>query len=65
MRDGVVNLMGTLERGSEVAVAVGLTRRVDGVVDVVDNPRFRTDDSRTRPVDRAAGEVSEEWLRGL
>ncbi|MCC3768256.1 CBS domain-containing protein [Streptomyces sp. UNOC14_S4] len=65
VRDGVVNLTGTLERSGEVAVAVGLTRRVDGVVDVVDNLRFRTDDSRTRPADRAMGEVSEEWLRGL
>ncbi|RLU89191.1 hypothetical protein CTZ27_22375 [Streptomyces griseocarneus] len=65
VRDGVVNLTGTLERSSEVAIAVRLTRHIDGVVDVIDNLRFRTDDSRRRPEDKAVSTLPEEWLRGL
>ncbi|MFI1798760.1 hypothetical protein ACH427_15610 [Streptomyces sp. NPDC020379] len=38
---------------------------LDGVVAVVDNLRSQVDDSHARPVDKAARELSEEWLRGL
>lgn len=65
VRDGVVILSGTLERSGQAELAVRLARRVDGVVAVVDNLRFQMDDSHARPVDKAARELSEEWLRGL
>ncbi|TVT25841.1 CBS domain-containing protein, partial [Amycolatopsis rhizosphaerae] len=43
--DGVVTLTGELERASLVPIAVALTRRVPGVVDVVDRLTFTTDDT--------------------
>ncbi|WP_372404373.1 CBS domain-containing protein [Streptomyces luteireticuli] len=65
VRDGVVMLSGTLERRSEAATAVRLSRQVDGVVAVVDKLRYREDDSHRLPVERALRGVSEEWLRRL
>jgi len=62
VHDGVVTLAGCLERKSMIAVAVALTQRVDGVVDVIDNLTFAEDDtyprhSRTFNVDAA----TERW----
>jgi CBS domain-containing protein len=45
VRDGVVTLSGELDRKSTVSVAVGMTRGVDGVVDVIDRLTFRHDDT--------------------
>ncbi|MGI5272398.1 CBS domain-containing protein [Nonomuraea sp. CA-218870] len=42
---GVVTLSGWMERRSEAAIAVRMTRRVNGVVDVVDKLTWKTDDS--------------------
>ncbi|GAA2208059.1 CBS domain-containing protein [Nonomuraea monospora] len=44
VRQGVVTLSGWIERRSEAAVAVRMTHRVNGVVDVVDRLRWRQDD---------------------
>ncbi|KND28481.1 CBS domain-containing protein [Streptomyces acidiscabies] len=46
--DGVVTLRGQLERRSDTEIAVAMTRRVDGVVDVVDRLTHRLDDTHTR-----------------
>jgi osmotically-inducible protein OsmY len=35
MRDGIVTLFGSVEQKSTVRIAEQLTRRVDGVVDVI------------------------------
>ncbi|MDA0635598.1 CBS domain-containing protein [Nonomuraea sp. MCN248] len=42
---GVVTLSGWMERRSEAAIAVRMTRRVNGVVDVVDKLTWKIDDS--------------------
>ncbi|WP_320779577.1 CBS domain-containing protein [Streptomyces sp. CRN 30] len=47
--DGVVTLDGRMERESDTEIAVSMTRRLDGVVDVVDRLTHRLDDSRLRP----------------
>jgi len=46
--DGVVTLAGQLELRSDIETAVSMTRRVDGVVDVLDRLTHRLDDTRTR-----------------
>jgi CBS-domain-containing membrane protein len=46
VRDGVVALTGILDDRSRVRLALYLTRRVDGVVDVIDHLRYRYDDIR-------------------
>ncbi|HEX2498916.1 MAG: CBS domain-containing protein [Actinomycetes bacterium] len=46
VRDGVVALTGTLDDKSHVRMALQLTRRVDGVVDVIDHLHYRFDDTR-------------------
>ncbi|MET8978014.1 CBS domain-containing protein [Streptomyces sp. NPDC004539] len=46
--DGVVTLQGRLELRSDTEIAVAMTRRVDGVVDVVDGLTSRLDDTHTR-----------------
>ncbi|QNP68307.1 CBS domain-containing protein [Streptomyces roseirectus] len=65
VRDGVVFLTGRLERRSEIPIAVGMTRRLDGVVDVVDHLTYRTDDTRLRPAEQALHGVADDWLRKL
>jgi CBS-domain-containing membrane protein len=45
VQDGVVTLIGELDRKSTIGVAVALTRSVDGVVDVVDRLTYRYDDT--------------------
>ena len=42
--EGVVTLSGELETRSSAVIAVRLTRKVDGVIDVVDNLRYEIDD---------------------
>ncbi|MDX3098244.1 CBS domain-containing protein [Streptomyces sp. ME19-03-3] len=51
---GVVTLEGRLERRSEISVAEGLARRIDGVVAVVNRLAYRLDDTHQRPVEPAA-----------
>lgn len=46
VRDGVVSLAGELEEKSTIRIALQLTQRVDGVVDVVDHLSYRYDDTR-------------------
>ncbi|MGW1537360.1 CBS domain-containing protein [Streptomyces aureus] len=63
--EGVVTLTGSMERKSETVIAVSMTRRLDGVVDVVSHLTHRLDDARLRPDDRAPHGVAEDWLRRL
>ncbi|MFD0418695.1 CBS domain-containing protein [Streptomyces sp. NPDC127108] len=63
--DGVVTLRGRLERSSEVAIAVRMTRQIDGVVAVVDELTHRLDDSHLRPSEQAPHGVADDWLRKL
>lgn len=42
--DGVVTLSGEIELRSSTEIAVRLTRKIDGVVDVIDNLSYRIDD---------------------
>ncbi|MGW1065077.1 CBS domain-containing protein [Streptomyces aureus] len=63
--EGVVTLTGSMERKSETEIAVSMTRRLDGVVDVVSHLTHRLDDARLRPDDRAPHGVAEDWLRRL
>ncbi|WP_214401418.1 CBS domain-containing protein [Pseudonocardia lacus] len=44
VRDGVVEMVGTVDRRSTAEAAERLVRRLDGVVDVVANLGFRVDD---------------------
>lgn len=46
VRDGAVALTGVLDDKSHVRLALHLTRRVDGVVDVIDHLSYRFDDTR-------------------
>ncbi|MEW1780160.1 CBS domain-containing protein [Streptomyces sp. NPDC086777] len=64
-RHGVVTLTGRLERRSEIPVAVGMTRRPDGVVDVVDHLSYRLDDRHPRPTEQKLHGVADDWLRKL
>ncbi|MER5796536.1 CBS domain-containing protein [Streptomyces sp. NPDC001980] len=63
--NGVVTLTGQLERRSEIPVAVGMTRRLDGVVDVVDHLTYRIDDKHLRPTEQKLHGVADGWLRRL
>lgn len=65
VREGVVTLSGQLERRSEVPLAVRMTRMVDGVVAVVDQLRYRLDDSDLHPDEPAMHGIADEWLRKL
>ncbi|WTX85940.1 CBS domain-containing protein [Streptomyces sp. NBC_00637] len=46
--EGVVTPAGHLERKSETQIALSMTRRIDGVVDVVDQLTYRLDASVSR-----------------
>ena len=61
--EGVVTLTGQLERRSEIPIAVGMTRRLDGVVDVVDHLSYRIDDKHPKPTGPAVHGVADDWLR--
>ncbi|MFF4541864.1 CBS domain-containing protein [Streptomyces aureus] len=64
--EGVVTLTGDMERKSETEIAVAMTCRIDGVVDVVSRLTYRQDDANLRPDhDRAPRGVADEWLRRL
>jgi CBS domain-containing protein len=61
--EGVVTLGGHMERKSETEIAVSMTRRIDGVVGVVDQLTHRLDDSRPQPGPQALHGVADDWLR--
>ncbi|MFD5814287.1 CBS domain-containing protein [Streptomyces sp. NPDC127038] len=65
--EGVVTLAGRLERRSETEIAVSMTRRIDGVVDVVGDLTYRLDDAHVRPGEQTQVPhgVTEDWLRRL
>jgi len=63
--EGVVTLAGHMERKSETEIAVSMVRQIDGVVAVVDQLSYRTDDSHIQPEDQQYHGVSETWLRHL
>ncbi|MFF3448311.1 CBS domain-containing protein [Streptomyces sp. NPDC002667] len=64
---GVVTLAGQMERRSETEIAVSMTRRIDGVVDVVGDLTYRLDDAHPRPGEQThvPHGVTEDWLRRL
>ncbi|GAA3494690.1 CBS domain-containing protein [Streptomyces prasinosporus] len=62
---GVVTLTGQMERRSETEIALSMTRRVGGVVGVVDRLTHRLDDARLRVQDHALHGVADDWLRRL
>lgn len=64
VKDGVVTLTGRLERRSEIPIAVEATRRLDGVVDVVDRLSHHIDDKQ-QPAGPTVRGVSDAWLRKL
>lgn len=63
--EGVVTLLGQMERKSETEIAVSMTRQIDGVVAVVDKLDHRLDDSHVRPDAQALHGVADDWLRKL
>ncbi|MEU6072059.1 CBS domain-containing protein [Streptomyces sp. NPDC047082] len=63
--NGVVTLTGRMERRSDIPIAVGMTRRIDGVVDVVDHLTYRLDDTRLQPAEQALHGLADDWLRRL
>ncbi|MGQ4360342.1 CBS domain-containing protein [Streptomyces sp. SAS_272] len=63
--EGVVTLAGHMERKSETRIALSMTRRIDGVVDVVDQLAYRLDDARVRVEEQALHGVADDWLRRL
>ncbi|MGW2891557.1 CBS domain-containing protein [Streptomyces griseoruber] len=65
--EGVVTLTGHMERKSETEIAVSMTRRIDGVVDVVAHLTYRLDDAhlRTEEQSRAMQGVADDWLRRM
>lgn len=63
--EGVVTLEGQMERKSETGIAVAMTRKTDGVVDVVDRLTHRFDDSAFHDGRRVPGGVTDDWLRRL
>ncbi|MDX3077786.1 CBS domain-containing protein [Streptomyces sp. MI02-7b] len=63
VQGGVVILEGRLERRSEIPLAEGLTRRIDGVVAVVNRLTYRLDDTQRRSVAPHVHEIAEGSLR--
>ncbi|CAL9654092.1 CBS domain-containing protein [Streptomyces sp. enrichment culture] len=63
--EGVVTLEGQMERRSETGIAVAMTRKTDGVVDVVDRLTHRFDDSAFHDGRCVPGGVTDDWLRRL
>ncbi|MEU2287713.1 CBS domain-containing protein [Streptomyces sp. NPDC013178] len=62
---GVVTLTGHMERKSETKIALSMTRRIDGVVDVVDRLTYRLDDAHLPTPEQALHGVADDWLRRL
>ncbi|MHB9864179.1 CBS domain-containing protein [Streptomyces sp. YIM S03343] len=65
VQDGVVTLVGRLERRSEKTIAASMTARLDGVVGVVDHLTYRLDDARLQPAEQALHGVADGWLNKL
>jgi CBS domain-containing protein len=65
VQDGVVTLVGRLERRSEKTIAAAMTARLDGVVGVVDHLTYRFDDARLQPAEQALHGVADGWLSKL
>ncbi|MFE0514334.1 CBS domain-containing protein [Streptomyces sp. NPDC058964] len=63
--EGVVTLTGHAERKSEKEIALSMTRRIDGVVDVVDGLTYRLDDAHPRHREPAPRGAAGDRLRGL
>ncbi|MFG2447941.1 CBS domain-containing protein [Streptomyces sp. NPDC048512] len=63
--EGVVTLDGHVERRSEAEIALSMTRRIDGVVGVVDKLKYRFDDAHLRPGEPAVHGVADQFLRKL
>ncbi|AVV44700.1 CBS domain-containing protein [Streptomyces sp. ID05-04B] len=65
--EGVVTLSGHMERRSETEIAPSMTRRIDGVVDVVGRLTYRLDDARLRTEEQTQSVhgVADDWLRRL
>ncbi|MFF9815266.1 CBS domain-containing protein [Streptomyces sp. NPDC014006] len=63
--EGVVTLTGHMERKRETEIALSMTRRTDGVVDVVNQLTYRLDDARLRTDDQALHGVADDWLRRM
>ena len=63
--EGVVTLTGHMERKSETEIALSMTRRIDGVVGVVDKLTYRLDDARLPTPEHALHGVADDWLRRL
>jgi CBS-domain-containing membrane protein len=55
VREGVVTLAGLVENKSMIALAVRMSRAVDGVVDVIDQLGYAVDDSHVPPAAGATG----------
>lgn len=62
VEEGVVTLDGHMERRSETEIAVSMTRRIDGVVAVLDRLTHRLDDSRPLPGEPVRHRVADDWL---
>lgn len=60
--DGVVTLIGTVPRRSDVPIAVLLTSRVDGVVATVDRLDFDEDDTHYQPIETSWRGIADGWL---
>ncbi|MFJ1967331.1 CBS domain-containing protein [Streptomyces sp. NPDC087903] len=65
--EGVVTLTGHMERKSETEIALAMTRRIDGVVDVIGKLTYRLDDAhlRTEQQGQAMHGVVDDWLRRM
>ncbi|MFJ9668844.1 CBS domain-containing protein [Streptomyces sp. NPDC101219] len=63
--EGVVVLSGCMERKSETEIALSMTRRIDGVVGVVDKLTYRLDDAHLRIKEQSLQGVADDWLRRL
>jgi hypothetical protein len=54
-----------MERKSETEIAIAMTRRIDGVVAVVDKLTYRLDDARPSTGEPALHGVADDWLRRI
>jgi CBS domain-containing protein len=55
VRQGVVTLAGYVEKKSMIGLAVGMSRAVDGVVDVIDQLGYTVDDTHLPPLFNPVG----------
>ncbi|MDX3797324.1 hypothetical protein [Streptomyces sp. AK04-3B] len=52
-------------RKSEKGIALSMTRRIDGVADVLDQLAYRVDDARIRVEEQTMHGVADDWPRRL